>query len=227
MPTSPALFLPDYDQHVGLAAISVADTAQVWAATDPLPAETLLANPGELLVVFPSGSHLFEPIQSQADSAGFDCHELTPTADAASTWSVPNAVELLGRCARPRPFREIPFIEPPASLAQVTPAALALTVLSARTDLEGTLPIGRRERHPQWLLYRHTFQTAQQTLGFRVTDSSSKYRPDTCPRCHLRWDVIIDLHVGFEHLASYVWQCRNCRKIVESPMTSNRDVARR
>lgn len=55
---------------------------------------------------------------------------------------------------------------------------------------------------------------------------SSRHRPDSCPDCGLRWNIDLEGTVGFVRMASRVWKCVECGRVVHRPDPSNRSVTR-
>lgn len=60
-----------------------------------------------------------------------------------------------------------------------------------------------------------------------VQHISSKFRPDACPQCALRWDISVAGAVGFLNLGSHVWKCSRCGHVVHYTDPHDRRVARR
>lgn len=226
MPTSTAVLLDAPGLHSGLAALGVSDSVSMYPADEDPASRELFRDVVELLVVFPANMHSASSVRSQARASGFDSHEVTPGRGDRDTDVLGTAIELLVRCARSTNPLEPDTVDSPSWLLTDTSEKLALALLSQLTA-RASDRVGRRDGRPRRTIQRRAFEAARANLGMQVVDSSSKYRPDTCPRCAFRWDVVLNGYVGFERIASSVWKCGNCTAIVDAPMTSNRTVAKR
>lgn len=235
MQTKAAILLGDARIHSGLAALAVSETVSMYPTGTQPPSDELFTDSTEMVLVFPDYHTSARSVRAKARASGFDCHEVTQPRDERDTHVLGTATELLVRCARSSQPLEPDTVESPAWVMTEPSEKLALGVLSQLTGQSGTLPLGRRERlppgraggDPLCVVRRLAFDAALANLGVRVVESSSKYRPDSCPRCEFRWDVLLNRYAGFERIASDVWTCRNCTAVVDAPMTSNRTVAKR
>lgn len=59
---------------------------------------------------------------------------------------------------------------------------------------------------------------------FSIQSIGSKYRPDSCPSCDLRWDVTVDDTTGFQKLSSRVYECSRCENVLYYSDPSHRRV---
>lgn len=238
MPPETVLAIHEYEGHRGLAAVGLGTPVLVQTISGPGTLTDLLEGPREtVLYLADRGEDAVESSRNAARDAGFDWNEFVVPRDAVVSRSLRIALELAVRCARSRGDRLPSGVDPPdgtpsgvdspESVANASLEALAVELLSHLTVLEGELPLGRRERSSLWTVERQVFETVRETLGLDLVDSSSKYRPDTCPDCGIRWDVVINGTAGFDRIASFVWKCEKCSRIVDVPMTSNRTVAKR
>lgn len=101
-----------------------------------------------------------------------------------------------------------------------------LALLSRKIALE-------EENHPDELKDAPEYRQLQQKIRVLNTeleitpkDISSRHRPDACTGCNLRWNIDLDGTVGFISLASRVWKCTNCGRIIHKPDPSNRSITR-
>jgi DNA-binding response OmpR family regulator len=63
-------------------------------------------------------------------------------------------------------------------------------------------------------------------LGVSPQEISSNHRPDACPECGLRWNLDLEGTVGFVSMASRVWKCVECGRVVHRPDPTNQSVTR-
>lgn len=101
-----------------------------------------------------------------------------------------------------------------------------LALLSRKIALE-------EENHPEELADAPEYQQLERKirllndeLEVSPQDISSRHRPHACPGCDLRWNIDLDGTVGFVSMASRVWKCTNCGRVVHKPDPSNRSVTR-
>lgn len=235
MPTNVACLVGDTGIHGGLAALAASGSVSMYTPDAQPSTEELFTDSAEMVLVFPSFHPPGRSVRAQARAAGFDWHELSQPRGERDTHVLGTVTELLVRCARSGNPLEPDTVESPAWVTTEPSEKLALELFSQLTGQSGTLSLGRGERLPPGrgdrdplrVVRRLSFDAAVANLGLRVVESSSKYRPDSCPRCEFRWDVLLNRYVGFERIASDVWTCRNCTAVVDAPMTSNRTVAKR
>ena len=102
-----------------------------------------------------------------------------------------------------------------------------LALISRKRTLEEKNPRVELEESETFQKLREKISTAIDSGGFSTHRVRSKYRPDECPECNLRWDIAVDGTVGFLRLGSNVWECARCGEVVFYSDPSDRRVARR
>lgn len=86
-----------------------------------------------------------------------------------------------------------------------------------REELESTREYGE---------LRQKIRMLETELEVSPQSISSRYRPESCPECDLRWNLDLEGTVGFVSMASRVWKCVECGRVVHKPDPSNRSVTR-
>lgn len=103
-----------------------------------------------------------------------------------------------------------------------------LALISRKITLEKTKSESDLEESDEYRKLQRRIQIAMERLNVdpgRV--GSNKHRPDSCPRCELRWDLEVGGTIGFVELGSFVWKCTQCGSVEQIPNASNRRVSRR
>lgn len=102
-----------------------------------------------------------------------------------------------------------------------------LSLVSRKRTLEARDESGELAERPE---YRRLLDRIDDLTGgtqIPVQQISSKFRPDTCPGCELRWDISVAGTVGFLNLGSHVWKCDRCGHVIHYTDPHDRRVARR
>ena len=101
-----------------------------------------------------------------------------------------------------------------------------LALVSRKIALERQFSEERLHDEREYAKLNRRISLAEDRLGLRTVAQSSKYRPEVCPRCDLRWDVFVDGTVGYVSIGSRVWKCTRCGHVEKVPDPSNQFVAR-
>lgn len=101
---------------------------------------------------------------------------------------------------------------------------LALT--SRRIALEKEMAPGQLQDNAEYRDLTRKIEVLESELSVSPQDISSRHRPDACPDCDLRWNLDVEGTVGFVPMASRVWKCAECGRVVHKPDPSNRSVTR-
>lgn len=169
-----------------------------------------------------SGKHVLDHIQNQ----GLDCMVTMVTAfqPEFEIAQLPIDDYLVKPIERDELLSTVNELSLRSSVTVTRQELLAL--LSRKIALE-------EENHPDDLKEASEYQQLQQKievlndkLGISPQDISSRHRPDACTGCGLRWNIDLDGTVGFISLASRVWKCTNCGRVIDKPDPSNRSVTR-
>lgn len=102
-----------------------------------------------------------------------------------------------------------------------------LALLSRKATLEERMRADELAESEEYRRLVEKIEWVNETGEFSTQRISSKYRPDACPACDLRWDVTVDGAVGFRDLGSNVWKCARCGEVVFYSDPSHRSVTRR
>lgn len=102
-----------------------------------------------------------------------------------------------------------------------------LALVSRKIALENEMDAGELEQSKEYRKLKRRIRLAEERLEFDHINLFSKYRPEACPECGLRWDVRVDETVGFVKVGSMVWKCRGCGNVVNLPDATDRKVAKR
>ena len=92
-----------------------------------------------------------------------------------------------------------------------------LSLVSRKRTLEARAESDDLAGRPE---YRRLLDRIEDLTGgaeIPVQHISSKFRPDACPQCDLRWDISVAGAVGFHNLGSDVWKCSRCGHVVHYP----------
>jgi DNA-binding response OmpR family regulator len=101
-----------------------------------------------------------------------------------------------------------------------------LALHSRRIALEGEMDPGQLEETPEYNELTRKIEVLESELDVAPQSISSRHRPDACPECDLRWNLDVEGTVGFVPMASRVWKCVQCGRVVHKPDPSNRSVTR-
>lgn len=102
-----------------------------------------------------------------------------------------------------------------------------LALLSRKIALEDELRPSQLETSVEYGKLKRRIRLAESRLDLTPINLLSKYRPETCPSCDLRWDIKVDETLGFVKIGSRVWKCRRCGTVANLPDPTDRRVARR
>ena len=67
---------------------------------------------------------------------------------------------------------------------------------------------------------------AEERLDMTTVSQPSKHRPEACPACDLRWDLLVDGTAGYVVIGSRVWKCTRCGNVESMPDPQGRFVMR-
>lgn len=103
-----------------------------------------------------------------------------------------------------------------------------LSLISRKIALENEKQVADLEASDEFAQLKRRIEVAKDQLDLGSEElGANKTRPDSCPKCNLRWDLSIGDTVGFLKLGAYVWKCTQCGSIEKVPDPSNRRVTRR
>lgn len=101
-----------------------------------------------------------------------------------------------------------------------------LALHSRKIVLENETDSRELERNEEYRELRRKIRMLEIELQVSPQNISSRYRPDSCPDCDLRWNLDLEGTVGFVRMASRVWKCLECGNVVHMSDPSNRSVTR-
>lgn len=102
-----------------------------------------------------------------------------------------------------------------------------LGAISRRITLEQDQQEVNLDGNTEYRSLLREIEELESALEVSPHEIASQHRPDACPECNLRWDVAVDEVVGFVPMASHVWKCEQCGKVVHHRDPGDRHVARR
>ncbi len=214
-----------YDHLPPIAAVEMSPAKVAIHTRQTTNAADLNDDATDLCIVFPDRLPSLNQGSDNSDHATHEvCTDLFVDPDRSDEHCLDTTIEIAHRLTTPPAATEPPADRP---LADASPVALILSLLTRLADLETQYALDNVTTRPEYLIGRQAVTTASSHLDFTPVASTSRSRPDRCPQCDLRWDVMLDGRVGYDQVASYVWTCNRCGTIVDVPMNSNRHVARR
>lgn len=82
-----------------------------------------------------------------------------------------------------------------------------LALISRRITLENEKPTTELEASDEYVKLERRIEVTKDRLDLDPAQVDlSKYWPNTCPQCNLRWDLSIGDTIGFLKLGAYVWK---------------------
>lgn len=102
-----------------------------------------------------------------------------------------------------------------------------LSLVSRKRTLEARVESEDLADRPEYRRLLDRIEELTAGAEVPVQHISSKFRPDACPQCELRWDISVAGTVGFLNLGSHVWKCSRCGHVVHYTDPHDRRVARR
>lgn len=102
-----------------------------------------------------------------------------------------------------------------------------LALISRKITLEERYRRDQLEEIQEYQQLQEKIEHATENGNLSTHRVTSKFRPDECPECTLRWDLAVDGTVGFIRLGSNVWECSRCGEVVYVSDPSDRKIARR
>lgn len=102
-----------------------------------------------------------------------------------------------------------------------------LALLSRKLALEAQFDEDELRERSEYAKLTRRIALAEDRLDLHPVSQPSKHRPDACPACGLRWDVLVDGTAGYVVIGSRVWKCVQCGNIESAPAPQDRFVFRR